>query len=216
VGREGEGLRSNRPELVALWECLETHPDNESLLYLTDNESTLRTINKWMGGGGNLILAKTVDTDILRVIVIKLQERVQTKVATLLIKGKTYRGHPLNEETDIRSEMGRRKGGQEKTCHTPTNRTIYQWSETSKTKTGINTTKQTVWTQTCPQQNATRNTYREKEKEVSLRNDRKFWKTVTFGQTRQPFARQTFVPSMVTFHPDKYKKRKKRVPEGGR
>ncbi len=47
VGREEEGLSSNRPELVALWECLEAHPDNENLLYLTDSEVTLQTINKW-------------------------------------------------------------------------------------------------------------------------------------------------------------------------
>ncbi len=33
VGREGEGLNSNRSELVDLWECLEAHPDNENLLY---------------------------------------------------------------------------------------------------------------------------------------------------------------------------------------
>jgi hypothetical protein len=30
---------------------------------------------------------------------------------------------------------------------TPTNRTIYQWSEASKTKDGVDTTKQTAWTQ---------------------------------------------------------------------
>jgi hypothetical protein len=39
-------MRSNRPELVALRECLETHPDNENLLYLTDREATLQAINK--------------------------------------------------------------------------------------------------------------------------------------------------------------------------
>jgi hypothetical protein len=43
--------------------------------------------------------------------------------------------------------MGRRKEEQEKTGNTPTNRTINQWSESSKTKNGISTTKQTVWTQ---------------------------------------------------------------------
>ena len=109
MGREGECLSSNRPELVTLWECLETHPDNENLLYLTDSEATLQAINKWIGGGVKLSLAKTADADILRVIVIKLKQRVQAKAATLLIKVKTHRGCPLNEETDIRTEMGRRK-----------------------------------------------------------------------------------------------------------
>jgi hypothetical protein len=64
VGREGEGLSSNRSELVALWECLEAHPDNENLLYLTDNETTLQTINKLIGGGAKLSLVKTADGDI--------------------------------------------------------------------------------------------------------------------------------------------------------
>jgi hypothetical protein len=35
VGREEEGLSSNRPEVVALWECLEAYQDHENLLYLT-------------------------------------------------------------------------------------------------------------------------------------------------------------------------------------
>jgi hypothetical protein len=59
VGREEEGMSSNRPELVDLRECLEAHPDNENLLYLTDSEATLQAINKWIGGGAKLSLAKT-------------------------------------------------------------------------------------------------------------------------------------------------------------
>ena len=110
MGREEEGLSSNHPELVALWECLETHPDNQNLLYLTNIETTLQVINKWIGGGAKLSLTKTADTDILR-------------------------------------SMGRMKKEQEKTWSTSTNRTIYQWSEASKTKNGTSTTKQTAWTQ---------------------------------------------------------------------
>ncbi len=71
VGREEEGLNSNRPDLVALWECLEAHPDNENLLYLTDSEVTLQGINKWIGGGAKLSLTKTADADILRSIIVK-------------------------------------------------------------------------------------------------------------------------------------------------
>jgi hypothetical protein len=63
----------------------------------------------------------TTDTNILRAIVIKLQQRVQVKVATLLIKVKVLCGCPLNEEVDIRTERKKR------TWSTPTNRTIYQW-----------------------------------------------------------------------------------------
>ena len=107
VGREEEGMSSNRPELVALRESLEAHPDNENLLYLTDSEATLQAINKWIGGGAKLSLAKTADADVLRVIIVKLQQRVKAKTATLLIKVKAHRGCPLNEEADIRTEMGR-------------------------------------------------------------------------------------------------------------
>ncbi len=78
-------MSSNRPELVDLRECLEEHPDNENLLYLTDSEDTLQVINKWMGGGAKLSLAKTVDADVLRTIIVKLQHRVKAKTATLLI-----------------------------------------------------------------------------------------------------------------------------------
>jgi hypothetical protein len=52
---------------------------------------------------------KTTDTDILRVIIVKLQQRVKAKAATLLIKVKTHRGYPLIEKVDIRAEMGRMK-----------------------------------------------------------------------------------------------------------
>ena len=75
-------MSSNRPELVALRECLEAHPDNENLLYLTDSESTLQDINKWIGGGVKLSLAKTADADVLKTIIVKLQQRVKAKAGT--------------------------------------------------------------------------------------------------------------------------------------
>jgi hypothetical protein len=121
-------MNSNRPELVALREFLEAHPDNENLLYLTDNEATLQTTNKWIGGGAKLSLVKTEDTDILRSIILKLQQRVKTKVVTLLIKVKVHRGCPLNEEEDIRAEMGRMKQEQEKTWrHQPAGPSTNDW-----------------------------------------------------------------------------------------
>ncbi len=51
VGREEEGLSYNRPELVALRECLEAHEDHVDLLYLTDSEVSLQAIHKWIGCG---------------------------------------------------------------------------------------------------------------------------------------------------------------------
>ena len=108
-------MNSNRPELVTLRECLEAHQGHENLLDLIDSETTLQTVNKWIGGGTNLSLARSPDGDVLKVIIIKLQKRVKAGAATLMIKVKTHRGDPLNEETDIRTEMDRLKEESEKT-----------------------------------------------------------------------------------------------------
>ena len=107
VGREEEGVSSNRPELVALRECLEAHEDHVDLLYLTDSEASLQAIHKWIGCGARLNLSKSPDADILKDIILKLQKRVEAGVVTLLIKVKVHRGDPLNEEADIRAELGR-------------------------------------------------------------------------------------------------------------
>jgi hypothetical protein len=56
-----------------------------------------------------------------------LQKRVQEGVATLLVKVKTHRGDPLNEEADIRTEMGLPKEQKEVGWNNPTNRTMYRW-----------------------------------------------------------------------------------------
>ena len=88
--------------------------------------------NGLVGGGAKLSLAKTADADILKTIIIKLQKRVQAKSGTLMLKVKAHRGCPLNEEADIRAEMGRRKPEQQRTWDEPTNRTVFQWSESSK------------------------------------------------------------------------------------
>jgi hypothetical protein len=54
----------------------------------------------------------------------KLQMRVQAGAATLLVKIKAHRGDPLNEEADIRAEMGHHKEQKEVRWNSPTNRTI--------------------------------------------------------------------------------------------
>jgi hypothetical protein len=38
------------------------------------SEFTLQVINKWIGGGDKLSLVKTTDTDVLRSIIVKLQQ----------------------------------------------------------------------------------------------------------------------------------------------
>jgi hypothetical protein len=94
---------STMQELVALRECLEAHDDHIDLLYLTVSEAPLQVIQKWIGGGVKLSLSRSPDADVLKVIVLKLQKRVEAGGTTLLIKVKAHRGDPLNEETDIRA-----------------------------------------------------------------------------------------------------------------
>ena len=126
VDREEEVLSSNRPELVSLRECLETHDDHIDLLCLTDNEESLQTIHKWIGGGAKLNLSKSSDADVLKVIVLKIQKRVEAGATTLLIKVKVHRGDPLNEEADIRAELGRLKEYKETIWNDSSDRTVYQ------------------------------------------------------------------------------------------
>jgi hypothetical protein len=139
--------------LVVLAECLDSHEDNISLLYLTDNEATLQVIHKWIDGGAKLNLSKSTDVEVLKKIRLKLQKRVQAGAATLLVKVKDHRGDPLNEETDIRAEMGHHKEQKEVIWDSPTNRTVYQWEVGPIT---ISTT----WT------NTVRNRFRQKAGEI--------------------------------------------------
>ena len=64
-----------------------------------------------------------------------------------------HRGDPLNEETDIRSEMGRHREQKEVIWDSPTNRTVYQWIVRP-------TTTSSTWT------NTVRNRFRQKVGEI--------------------------------------------------
>jgi hypothetical protein len=61
-----------------------------------------------------LNLSRSPDVDVLKVIVLKLQKRVEVGATTLLIKVKVHRGDPLNEEADIRAALERLKEYKEK------------------------------------------------------------------------------------------------------
>ncbi len=51
---------------------------------------------------------------------------MEAGVVTLVIKVKVHRGDPLNEETDIRAELGRRKAYKEAIWDDLSDRTVYQ------------------------------------------------------------------------------------------
>ncbi len=133
---------------------MDSHEDNISLLYLIDSEATLQAIHKWIGCGAKLNLATSPDADVLKKIMLKLQtQRGPAGAATLLVKVKSHRGDPLNEEADIRAEMGRRKEQKEFIRDNPTNRTVYQWEVGPITRS-------TTWT------NTVRNRFRQKAGEI--------------------------------------------------
>ena len=52
MGREEEGSSSNRPELTAFLLALRDTLIEEPLLYLCDNQSLLKAVNRWIGEGG--------------------------------------------------------------------------------------------------------------------------------------------------------------------
>jgi hypothetical protein len=89
------------------------------------HNTILQTINRWIDCGAKLNLSRSPDVDVLKKIMIKLQKRVQPGVETLLVKVKDHRGDPLNEEADIRTEVGHRKEQKEVGWNNPTNRTAY-------------------------------------------------------------------------------------------
>ena len=99
---------------------METHDDHIELLYLTDSEPTL------IGGGANLNLSRSPGADVLKAIILKLQKRVEAGATTLLIKVKAHRGDPLNEEADIRAELGRLKEYKETIWNDSSDRTVYE------------------------------------------------------------------------------------------
>jgi hypothetical protein len=70
-------------------------------------------------------LSKSPDVDVLKAIILKLQKRVEVGTTTVLIKVKTHRGDPLNEEADIRTEVDRLKEYKETIWNDSSDRTVY-------------------------------------------------------------------------------------------
>ena len=93
-------------------------------------------------------LSKSSDTDVLKDIVLKLQKRVEEGATTLLIKVKTHRGNPLNEEEDIREDLVRLKEHKETIWNDSTDRTVNQWPVTSTKHEGTKVLKTSVSTNT--------------------------------------------------------------------
>jgi len=56
VGWEKEGSGSNQPELVVFYIALRDTLIEKPMLYMCDDKSLLKTVNRWIGEGGNATL----------------------------------------------------------------------------------------------------------------------------------------------------------------
>jgi len=139
VGREQEGTSSNRPELAALEAALRQVDEAEDILYLCDNESVLKEVNGWIGEGGKATLATTPNADIMREVLCSLRMRIAAGSATFLVKVKSHRGEPINEQADDLAEEGRQEEDDASTWTTRTGRMVFK-------KAGENGGKKSVWT----------------------------------------------------------------------
>jgi len=100
VGREEEGSSSDRPELAAFLLALRDTLIEEPLpvLYLCDNQSLLKAVNRWIGEGGKATLVGVPDgADILAAAIEILRKRIAAGTATFLVKVKAHRGEPTSK-----------------------------------------------------------------------------------------------------------------------
>jgi len=69
----------------------------EPLLFWCDNQSLLKTVNRWIGEGGKSTLVGAPDADILALGIEILRKRIAVGTPTFLVKVKAHRGKPANE-----------------------------------------------------------------------------------------------------------------------
>ena len=99
VEREGEGSSSNYPELAGFFLALRDTPIEEPLLYLCDNQSLLKVVNRWIGEGGKATLVGSPDADILAAAIEILRKRIAAGTATFLVKVRIEENQRMREPT---------------------------------------------------------------------------------------------------------------------
>jgi len=73
---------SNQPKLAAFLLALCDTLIEEPLLYLCDNQSLLKAVNRWIGEDGQATLVGAPDTDILASAIEILRKRIAAGTAT--------------------------------------------------------------------------------------------------------------------------------------
>ena len=93
VGNSDEGESSNRSEHAAVALALENSlAADQNIVILTDSKCLLDSIQPWISEGGNPMIHKFPDGDILRGIIELLRKRVAGELFTLFVKIRAHRG----------------------------------------------------------------------------------------------------------------------------
>jgi len=87
--------RKRAPAQIGLnWQhfllALRDPPIEEPLLYLCDNQSLLKAVNRKIGEGGKVMLVGAPDVDILAAAIEILRKRIAAETATFLVKVKAH------------------------------------------------------------------------------------------------------------------------------
>ena len=109
VSNSDEGESSNRSEHAAAALALENSlaaDQNIDIVILTDSKCLLDSIQPWIGEGGNPIIHKFPDGDILRDIIELLRKRVAKGLFTLFVKIRAHRGEFFNAMADRWADQG--------------------------------------------------------------------------------------------------------------
>ena len=128
-GRTRRGGHKFEQTRTALVLALRKTRFTDNLLYLCDNQSLLKAVQKWTGEGPKQTMANAPDADVLREIIELLKMRVQNGAATFLVKVKAHRGEPLNELADSLAEAAREVGMEKKEWCDRTERMVFKWKD---------------------------------------------------------------------------------------
>jgi len=98
------------------------------LLYLCDNQSLLKTVNRLIGEGGKTTLVGAPDTDILAAAIERLRKRIAARTATFLDKVKAHR-EPANEGANSLADKAISDPEVDKEWCRRTNRAVCTWKK---------------------------------------------------------------------------------------
>jgi len=92
VGREEEGSSSNRPELASFLLALQVRDTaiEEPLLFVCDNQSLLKAVNRWIVEGEKATFVGAPDADILAAAIEILRKRIAAGTTIFLVKVKVH------------------------------------------------------------------------------------------------------------------------------